>query len=204
MRLFNPGMSPSTPAYMHTRDKKNIALHSAKTNKIKTDNQVICRRCNNTDTSAHDEAWSALIQHIYNNWDMLVKRKKLSLKEAFPGNSNKKSILFHLYFVKLFGCRIIDEGIPIDVKEFSLALQNNLPLDLFYLTFNYRSVNESFVGVSEIHAKIYSGSIEMATWYYTLGGLDVQVTWFKNTPLHNVPKAWSPNDRGKVIQFRKR
>lgn len=204
MRLFYPGITPSTPAYMHTRNKNNIALHSAKTNKIKTNEQIICRRCNDTDTASHDDAWSELIQYIHNNWGMLVKRKKFSLSDVFPGNSNKKAVLFHLYFVKLFGCRIIDENIPIDIKKFSQAIQNNSPLEHFYLTFNYRSVNEKFVGVSEIHAKDYSGSLEMATWYYTLGELDVQITWFKSKPLRNVPKAWNPNNRGKVIQFRNR
>lgn len=204
MRLFYPGITPSTPVYMYTGKKRNIALHSAKTDKIKTDNQVICRRCNDTETAVHDYAWSGLIQYIHNNWGLLVKRKKFSLSKVFPGNSNKKSIFFQLYFVKLFGCRIIDEGIPIDVKGFSQAIRNDSPLDYFYLTFNYRSVTESYIGVSGIHAKNYSGSLEMATWYYTLGELDVQITWFKNEPLRNVPKAWSPNDRGKVIQFRKR
>ena len=204
IRLFYPNISSAFPVFLHKNNRRNIPLYSAKANKIKTENQVICRRCNDTDTSLHDDAWSELIEYIHRNWELIKTRKRIQLSKVFPGKSNKMAVRFHLYFVKLFGCRIVDESIPISIEKFSYAIRNDVPLDYFYLTFNYRTLKKTYIGVSDIHAKNYSGSIEMTSWYYMLGELDVQITWFKNKPKKNVSRAWSPNNRGKHIQFRAR
>jgi hypothetical protein len=207
MRAFFGRISPRTPVFLHSDKRRNIPVHSAKTNKIKTENKVICRRCNDTETAIYDNAWSELLSYFHANWDLIKKSRRAKLHKAFPGNVKKRSLFFHLYFVKLFGCRIVDENMPIDISEFSKCVKEGIPHKTVYLTFNCRTLNSSkafYAGPSEVHGNEYDGKCEMATWYYTLGELDIQISWFLKEPIRNVPKAWHPKNSGKIISFRQR
>ena len=207
MRTFFGNISAQTPVFLHTNKRRNIPLHSAKTNKIKTENKVICCRCNDTETAAYDNAWSDLLNYLHANWNLIKTNRRIKLHKVFPGNVKKQALYFHLYFVKLFGCRIVDENMPIDISEFSKSVREGIPHKTVYLTFNYRTLNNSkafYAGPSEVHAKEYNGKCEMATWYYTLGELDIQISWFNKEPMRNIPKAWNPERSGKIVSFRPR
>lgn len=207
MRAFFGNISSRKPVFLHTDKRRNIPLHSAKTNKIKTENKVICRRCNDTDTAIFDNAWSDLLGYFHANWGSIKKNGRVRLQKVFPGGVKKNSLYFHLYFVKLFGCRIADENLPIDIDQFSVSVREGVPHENIYLTFNYRTLNNIksfYAGQSEIHGKEYSGKCEAASWYYTLGELDVQISWFLNKPIRNIPKAWHPSNRGKIVELRRR
>ena len=206
VRMFYGDISPEKPLYLHNDSHKNVPLHSAKSDKLKTKNKVICRRCNDTDTSIYDNAWSDLLRYLHRNWNQIKTKEKINLKTIFPGKSNEAAINFQLYFVKLYGCRIIDENIPLDIDKFSYSVKNNRVHDTLYLTFNYWHLTDGaiYLGPSQIETKNYNGSIEMATWLYSIGELDVQLVWFNNPPQKNVPKAWSPNDKGSIIKFRRK
>ena len=207
MRAFFGKILPRKPVFLHTDRRRNIPLHSAKANKLKTEHKVICRRCNDDQTAIYDDAWSELLAYCYSNWDTIKKNRREKLNNVFPGSVRKQSINFHLFFVKLFGCRIVDSNMPIDIGEFSKCVREGIPHRTVFLTFSYRTLNSSkafYAGPSAVHAKKYGGICEMATWYYTLGELDVQISWFSREPIRNVRKAWHPDVGGKIIAFRDR
>ena len=116
LRLFYGEISPKKPVFLHTEDMRNIPLHSAKTNKIKTENKVLCRRCNDTRTAPYDESWSVLLKYLHSNWKLVKSNKRIRLQRVFPGRVKRNSLNIHLYFVKLFGCRIVDSQMPIDIS----------------------------------------------------------------------------------------
>lgn len=199
-------ITPQSPVYFHDETMSNIPIHSAKSNKLKT-SKVICQRCNDTLTSKYDNAWDTMYQSVKKNWPTILKTKRLKLQKVFPGMSKKQSIYFHLFFVKLFGCRIVDESMPIDISEFSESLLKGTPHKNIYLGFNIRNIinpSGKYVGQSEVHGKEYNHRCEAASWYYSLGEFDIQVTWFKNKPIRNVPYAWHPSTAGKIIKIRQR
>ena len=96
---------------------------------------------------------------------------------------------------------------PIDISGFTESLVKGIPHNSIYLSFNTRNIRSKsgkYVGQSEVHAKEINGACEAASWYYSLGEFDVQVTWFKNRPVRNIPYAWHPDNRGKILKFRQR
>lgn len=199
-------ISPQRPIYFHDETKRNVPIYSAKSDKLKT-SKIICQRCNDTRTSKYDNAWEKLYSGIKHSWPTIQKTRRLKLQKVFPGKTKKQSIYFHLFFVKLFGCRIVDEKMPIDIREFSKCLLNEEPLKNFYLGFNLRSIKSPhgrYLGQSAVHGKEYNGKCEAASWYYSLGEFDIQITWFHTKPLRNVPYSWHPSSSGKIIKFRQR
>ncbi|HEY5602728.1 MAG TPA: hypothetical protein VIM41_06435 [Gammaproteobacteria bacterium] len=206
MRRFFGKITPASPVFFHSDDRRNIRIHSAKSDKLKT-SKVICQRCNDTHTAKYDDAWTLLSRSILAGWENVKKTKRFKLQTAFPGKVGQQSINFHLYFVKLFGCRIADENMPIDLSHFAKCVLEQHPHSGIYLSFNMRNIHSKsglYVGISEVHGKEYGGVCEAATWYYSLGELDVQVSWSKETPIRNVPYAWHPESGGKIIKFRQR
>lgn len=206
MRRFFGKISPTTPVFFHSDTHRNIPIHSAKSNKLKT-SKVICQRCNDTRTAKYDDAWTILCDSILENWEAIKRTRRFKLKAAFPGSVRRRSIDFHLYFVKLFGCRIADENMPIDLREFSKSVIEQRPHSCLYLNFNMRNVHSKsgmYIGPSEVHGRECNGVCDAATWYYSLGELDIQVSWFRTKPLSNIPYAWHPEQGGKIIKFRQR
>lgn len=207
VRAFFGEVSEDRPLYKHTGKNKNHKIMSAKSINIKTKKTVICQRCNNQETSKHDEAWSELLRFIHDNLGHIKKNGKVKLSKVFPGKGKREARNFHLFFVKHFGCRIIDESIPIPIDLFSHSVKKNVPHPNLYLSFNTRSsgVKEPpYVGLSCVHKKWSGEKLVSATYEYTIGELDVQVTWFESKPIQNVRNSWHPNGRSNIITFRRR
>jgi hypothetical protein len=95
---------------------------------------------------------------------------------------------------------------PIGIEQFANSMRFAVPHPTLFLTFNSRSAEQrlDFAAVTPVEGKEYNGLCEAASWYYTLGELDVQITWFAALPIRNVPFAWHPSDAGKVLTFRGR
>ena len=206
LRYFFGDISPESPVYYHSPERRNQPLKSAKANRVKT-GKVICSRCNDTRTAPHDHAWESLLSVMSDNWREIKTRGRLKLQKHFPGSVRSLSKNVHLYFTKLFGCRIIDEDIPIPIREFREAIINEIPHSNLFLTFCFRNVlskDAHYAGISEVHAKQSGARVDVASWYYTLGELDVQISWFRETPVRNIPGAWHPADGGKILKFRRR
>jgi hypothetical protein len=204
LRHYFGEISPRSPVFLHSDTHRNIPIHSSRSDKLKT-SKVLCRRCNDTRTAAYDNAWDILRHELTQKWGVLKKTRRFKLQSAFPSAVSRQSINFHLFFVKLFGCRIADEKLPIELSEFSRSIMDDRPHPNVYLSFNMRNIPLGvYLGVSEVHAKEYAGVCEAATWYYSFGELDVQVSWFREKPIKNIPYAWHPNTGGKIVRFRQR
>ncbi len=206
LRLMFGRISPNSPLFLHYEAGKGLPIHSAKSDKLKT-SKVLCARCNDTRSAPFDEAWSKLFAYIFANWRRIKISRRLKLQGVFPGAVGHNALLFHLYFVKLFGCRIAHDKVRIDIRPFASSILNERAHPTLYLTFNCRTLptkKARFAGPSEIHAMERDGELISASWYYTLDELDVQITWFAAAPLKNVPGAWHPTKGGKILAFRAR
>jgi hypothetical protein len=91
----------------------------------------------------------------------------------------------HLFFVKLFGCQIIESElrlqnkIPIDIKSFSEAILNQRNHPNIYLSFKYRNQTITIAENSDIHVLINKATNEaaFATWLYCTGNLVVNIIY---------------------------
>ena len=83
----------------------------------------ICGECNNVRTQKHDYAWEALSM-AFENRAPLSPGDTINLTEVFPKKTRAQMIRVQLYFVKVLGCAMLDEGLMIDLQTFSDAIIN--------------------------------------------------------------------------------
>ncbi|WP_372780160.1 hypothetical protein [Litorivivens sp.] len=202
-------VSPSEPIYFHNHRTRNIPVASAKTNRLKTKN-VICRRCNDTVTQPFDRAWERFLAYTLKEWKAIRTTRRVKLHKAFPGSTRHNAILMHLFFVKLFGCRIQHEKLAIDLQPFRESIDAQRPHPQLFLIFTASSIHERglpYSGVSEIHALTAgtNGTPLFATWYYSLSEFCIQVVWHHH--LYDggaLPYQWHPSQKGKMVNVRAR
>ena len=196
-------ISQDKPVYFHSENKRNIPVGSAKANRLKSKG-LICKKCNNQLTQSHDRAWEILSIYLRRNWTNIVKSKRLNLSKIFPGMVRKQTVNVHLYFVKLFGCRIAEYRIPIDLSGFSKAILDGEPNEHVFLVFGQTpmSLKTKHAGITEVHSVDVGGKSIGAAWIYTLGDLSVKVFFspiVKKGPA--LANAWHPHNRSKILKL---
>lgn len=202
VRQFFGRVTRDSPIYYQGGPNSNIPVGSAKSKRLKTDS-VICRRCNDTLTVPYDRAWETLSSFIFKHWDAIKKRRRVKLQRVFPGNTRRQSANVQLFFAKPFGCRIINDKMPIDIEWFSRSVANGIPHPDLYLTFTIATFSprlSEYAALSQVHALQKGGVCQRATWYCTLGEFSVQVTWALPDHKHGLSKTWTAGS-GKVIRF---
>lgn len=133
-------ISQQKPIFNHILDSKyqiiskNKQIGSSKSDKLKL-NASLCKKCNSDQTSQFDDAWMKLCRHLSHQRLDTQNNLKIRLGKVFPYKIYENALFVHLYFVKHFGCRIIDSDTPIDTKEFAQALKDKKPCKSIFLLF---------------------------------------------------------------------
>ena len=170
IRAVAPAVTQATPVFLH-RDSKatNDRIGSAKADKLKFA-KSICTYCNNTLTLPYDVAWQTLSAYLLASWPEIVKRGSFDLFKPFPGGTRKAALYVHLFFVKLFGCKLHAEGTPIDLAPFSTALPTGTSHPDVSITIANSGVGDGRVLLyeSEVHtmADGTTRSLDGALWLY--------------------------------------
>lgn len=175
LRSFFGAFSQKSPLYFHTKGKKNIPVGSLKSDRFKS-KAKICNTCNSATTQPYDEAWRQFSTYLRANFSQLRKSGRIDLSKVFPGSTRKSLLYVHLYFVKLFGCLIVEHQVPIDISPFATALKTATPHKDIYLAFgpNQYPPKHKFAGLTPVEAVNKNGAAVFATWFYILG--DVSLT----------------------------
>lgn len=119
--------SPTQAEPIYYQTKKHYQIKGATVSKIVRDkigsldndklkfNHYICHKCNTDTTQTHDRGWEFLSKQLLDCLPQLPLNQKVRFNRIITYDT--KSIIknAHLYFVKLFGCRIIEDKIPIDI-----------------------------------------------------------------------------------------
>ena len=111
---------------------------------------------------------------VADNWSDIKKRRKIKLQRIFPGKTKQQGVNVQLFFAKLFGCRIIDEKMPIAIDSFSHSVRSGTPHPELYLTFTmamFSSRLSGYAAWSEVQALEKGGVCCLASWYYTRGSV---------------------------------
>lgn len=205
LRSYFGKVTQQSPIYFHSDQRRNVPVGSIKSNRLRSRAQL-CARCNNDRTQPYDRAWEALSRRLRENWAAISKARKVDLSRVFPGAVGRQSLNVHLYFVKLFGCRIVEAGVPIDIRKFSDCLLNGRAHDEVFLMLAETPFlpNHKLAQVTEIQARNIGAVTEKAGWIYTLGELSVQVGYLAKTANDLLwPQAWHPDSGGKIVRFGK-
>lgn len=192
-------VSPKKPLYFHTDGREKIPLNSIKNKRLKS-KALICNSCNSNLTQPYDKAWEKLSAYLRTNWTELSKIQKLNLSKVFPGSSRRSLLDVHLYFVKLFGCMIIEYSIPIDIDRFSKALQKRTAYSDIYISIG---INHEFTGVTPIKSVNKGYRSVFATWLYMIGNIAVNIIYStvpgNERALHN---TWHPCNSSKILKLK--
>jgi hypothetical protein len=203
LRKYFGSVTQREPLYFHTKIKRNIRFGSIKSRLLKS-KALICNNCNSSLTQPYDRAWESLFYYISVNWLKLLKTKQINLKNVFPGHSNKSLLFVHLYFVKIFGCKIVENSIPIDINVFSNSILNQTSHQDIYI-----KIGSIDYGVKHKHALLTSvqalnknGKTVFATWFYSVGSLIVNVIYNIMPNNDNVLRdSWQPGAVSKLIRL---
>lgn len=167
------------PLFFHTSEKKNIPVGSIKKSKRLKSNALICNHCNSSVTQPYDRAWEQLSNYLRANWEEVTNPGKVKLTKVFPGNVRKSLVYVHLYFVKLFGCRIVEDGVPIDISSFQTALLRSKSQKNIYLAIGPRpgNIDHKYAGLTPVQSLNINGDSAFATWLYMIDQIAVNIIY---------------------------
>ena len=196
-------ISQEKPVYHNTFEKKNTLVKSVKSDKLKSD-ALICPNCNNNLSQPYDRSWETLSNYLRANWSKSVNAGVIPLNEVFKNNIEESMLNVHLLFVKIFGCRIIENEVPININRFSQAFLKKEAHKNIYLSFEQRLGEENIkiAGMTPIYSANINNTSIFATWYYIIDRLAVNVI-YDSRKAHKklLRKCWTPNNHGNKLHI---
>ena len=191
------GVSQKNPLFLNTDQRRNQKVGSIKSDKFKFDS-LICPNCNNARTARHDKAWAQLSKFLRERKPAIKKGDAISLDKAFPGAVSKSMLDVHLFFVKLFGCAIVELGAPIDINPFAEAILQQIPHQKVFLAFG-SSLNMG-TGMTDIETANIDGRSVYATWFYIVEPVAANVIYAEpSEKREGLVHAWHPSTITKCI-----
>src|SRR5262249_3514315 len=125
-------------------------------------------------------AWEILSKYLQDHWPIIVKNGYFDLSKVFPKDTHKHALHVHLYFVKLLGCKLIEEGnVRINTGGFSQALLCGTPHKNVFLTFaNAPAYNDQIIFCTRLRVERCgdnsSWEDDTAHWTYVLNPVSIR------------------------------
>jgi hypothetical protein len=196
-------VSQKSPVYFHTALRRNQPIGGIKSDVLKS-NALICARCNNQRTQPYDLAWERLSTFIRDRKPPIRSGDWISLQKIFTGPTQESMLRVHLFFVKLFGCAIIEHNVPIDIAPFSRAILHETPHPYVYVAITpyVNRAGTRSVGYSDMDTAQLNGQVAFAVWMYVLNGFSLRIMYAAPSERHRngLVRAWHPSTVRKCIR----
>ncbi len=183
------------PLYFHTAKRRNFKVGSLKADVLKFSHRI-CIECNTARTQPHDRAWAVFSETLRSRRPCIAPGDSVRCNKIFPYDTRGALRNVHLYFVKAFGCQIVEGGIPIDIGPFARAILEGRSHPNLYLAFGstpqYDALPE-MIGGSDVHVAMLEKQCAFATWFYEVGSLSVNVMYaIEGEKREGLAHAWHP------------
>jgi hypothetical protein len=157
----------------------------------------ICAYCNNTRTQPYDRAWEGLSEALRTSTPAIGPGSVVWTNRIFGANHACEMLNMHLYFVKLFGCHIAGNNIPIDVTGFANAIMQGKAHPCVYLKFGCGRTfaGKPLVGMTDmwLAPPTPGGWSTFATWFYDIEIVGVNVMFaVPGERRQGLIRAWHP------------
>jgi hypothetical protein len=198
--LFGP-VTNKKPLYFHDSVTRNQPVAGIKSGKLKF-SKTICGQCNNERTQPHDRAWERLSNYL--RAGKYHANAQIRLERLFPGRVRQSMLEVHLFFVKLFGCLIVEYSIPIEIGVFSEAILGGIPHPTVHISFWTSSSKAPIkqAGRTPVHTSKFNGKITFATWFYIVDNISVNVMYAEPTERRKgTAHTWHPSTVGKRLRI---
>lgn len=202
LRAIFGKVSQNHPLYRHTSSQRNVPVKGLKVDVLKL-GALLCAPCNNKRTQPFDRSWEHLSDALRAKI-VLRPGGRLDLGKVFPGTVQKSMLNVHLYFVKLFGCIISENALPIDIGGFSKAILNTTAHPKVHLAISPHThgLRCASVGYSDLSYDQINGSVLHAAWYLTLDRFSVRVMY--SEPMghrQGLISSWHPSSVTKCLRI---
>lgn len=201
MRAIFGHITQSAPVYINSASRRNVPLKGVNANILKSE-APICAHCNNQRTQPYDRAWEILSKHMRSK-KKVDGGERIDLGKIFPGSVHRSMLNVHLFFVKLFGCLIFGNAIPIDISQFASAITNDSPHPNIYLAISSYTdgINSATAGYSDMSTAQLGGRVVYATWSYILDKFSVRVMYAEPSEHRKgLIDSWHPTSISKCIR----
>ncbi|RLW63951.1 MAG: hypothetical protein B6D73_14275 [gamma proteobacterium symbiont of Stewartia floridana] len=196
-----PTLTQKNPVWFHSDEKVNIPVGSHKSDRFKFNNPI-CEVCNTNRTAQHDKSWEKVSAHL-KQYDLEVRGTlNIRLAKIFRDKIYTNALNVHLYFIKLFGCRIVESEIPIDTSTFSDSIMTNTPNPYLFLRFKKAiGSREKMLSLSPVHIKQKGSETVVAAWMYTVGQINVELLYAPSGACNDfLKKSFNPIHQYKVLR----
>ncbi|WP_219628371.1 hypothetical protein, partial [Vibrio parahaemolyticus] len=181
VRVFGKGPYKDDNSIAHVKNGKLKLIQGPDSKAIKY-SPSLCHSCNTTLTQPFDRAYDKFINYVYENEEVIVRKRFIDLVEVFGDDFQEGQCNLYRYFAKSIGCRLVDAGagVPLDivnllkVRPFQTGLRLNFAVheDILLLPNNDR---DGFIGKSDLNEwwdkidpEIFNGYTwaEHVSWLY--------------------------------------
>lgn len=193
--------SQAQPLYFHDRNRKNQRVGSLDAKLLKSRDRI-CHFCNTARTQPHDFAWEDLSRYLRVT-SGIKPGSVVRSNRVFPYDTRRRMLQVHLFFVKVFGCLVLEGALPIDISGFADAIMNERPHPLVHLKFGCPSAEERLTaGRSDVWASAptVEGSSSFVTWFYNLPHVWINVMFaVPGERRDGLVGAWHPRTGSKTL-----
>lgn len=187
--------------YRHSASRRNVPVKGLNVDLLKSA-ALLCAKCNNERTQPHDRAWQSLSATLRSR-PLLRLRDRIDLGKVFPGAVQKSMLNAHLFFVKLFGCLISENSLPIDIRGFAQSLLSASAHPNVHIAISPFTYGLFFgsVGYSDLNIAQLDGRTVYATWLYTLDRFTVRIMYAEPTEHRmGLIDSWHPSKSKKCLR----
>ena len=202
MRAIFGHVRQDRPLYRRSASQRNVRVKGINAEIMKSD-ALLCSRCNNERTQPYDRAWGTLSE-ILRSKPRIRGGDRIDIGKMFPGAVHKSMLQVHLYFVKLFGCLVVENSIPLDIGVFSKAILDDVPHPRVHLAISPYTdgIASGSAGYSDLDTAQLNGRIVYATWQYILDRFSVRVMYADPTEHRKgLIDSWHPSTIRKCLRI---
>lgn len=152
-----PYKGPSAP--VHVRNGVVTAIQGPRAAVVKY-SPSICGPCNSTRTQAYDQAYDRFVSWVLENEKTVLYKRFINFAEVYGADFEESQRNLFKYFVKSFGCRLVDAGSPVPADLVALLPKKSFRTAL-KLTF---CVNEDILLLPEKKRSIFLGKGGLTMW----------------------------------------
>lgn len=155
-----------------------------------TYNPLICSECNNAMSQPWDYAYEQFEMWVFENSKTTLQRRFILLEEVFGSDTFSVACpALYKYFVKAFGCRLSDAGIPVPPDLVNLLPQEHF-LTKLRITFAVNKTmfvlaatghQDIFLGIGDLLCIDSQGVMTPSSWHMQIGWL--RISFFYDTPV---------------------
>ncbi len=202
LRYYFGDITNKEPVYFQ-KGEKSWEMQSANSKYVKSEAKI-CNSCNSNKTQPYDKDWEILSKYMQNNHSRLLSNGKIKISNVFPGRKSEAMLNVHLYFCKLFGCRLAAEDTPLHLEPFKSSINGTKPCANLYIEFGSWDISNKFAGITSIQALEVNGRPAVVFWFYIIGRVAVYVSYIKKLEITRLKKnCWHPSSITKDVSFRK-